>query len=427
VVVVLGAHQARADPKRDKPDYDGRGNPDADAETWVRWIPRVLLWPPYAVNEYVLRRPIGALVTIADRHHWVGAFAGDATHESRTHVVPIARFDHGELPAVGAEISLARAWRDDDTAYAGATTWGTREYAAAARDRVTYDRGAGSIELRAGYARAVDNAFFGIGPAARARDASRFGLARGGAGFDYARRLEPGLALSLESGVEHVAFVGGACCDEPSLADQVARGTLPAPPGYGDPYTFAHERAELAIGDRAAAGEGGGPWLHVYGGARSRLDRSATWLRYGARAGAAIDLDGHHRVLAVLAGVDLVDPLQADAVAFTELASPADELMPAFIPGWMLGRSAAAAQLAYSWPIWVVLDARVRFALGNAFDAHFADFALGALRASADFSIVVNASHAHPIELVIGAGSDPLDDGVHVAAVRVVVGTRRAL
>ncbi|HUJ57554.1 MAG TPA: hypothetical protein VLX92_03665 [Kofleriaceae bacterium] len=420
VLVALAARAALADPKREKPDYDGRGNPDAHAGSWVLWIPRVLLWPPYAVDEYLLRRPLGALVTTAERSGWIGALASAATHTGRTHVVPIARFDRGERPAVGADVSVHGTWRDDDVASVGATTWGVDQYAAEVRDRLAYDRGAASLELRAGYARSIDNAFFGLGPDAHV--ASRFGLARGGAGLGYARRLAPALELAAESGVEHVAFVGGSCCDDPSLADQIARGALAAPPGYGDAYALAHQRAELAVGDPQALGAS----LRLYGDARFRLDRAGVWVRYGLRARGAIDLDGHHRVLAILAGIDLVDPLQHEAVAFTELASPADELMPAFIPGWMLGRSAAAAQLAYRWPIWVYLDARLRIALGNAFDAHLDDFALGELRASADFSLVVTASHAHPIELVIGAGSDPLDDGVHVATVRVLVGTSTA-
>ena len=59
-LVGLAAGVAVASPKRVKPDYDGRGNPDAKAGSWVLWIPRVMMSPLYLVNEYVLRRPLGA-------------------------------------------------------------------------------------------------------------------------------------------------------------------------------------------------------------------------------------------------------------------------------------------------------------------------------------------------------------------------------
>ena len=50
---------ARADPKRPVPDYDGRGNPDSDGDSWELWIPRVMLSPVYVAHEYLIRRPIG--------------------------------------------------------------------------------------------------------------------------------------------------------------------------------------------------------------------------------------------------------------------------------------------------------------------------------------------------------------------------------
>src|SRR5512140_1027513 len=59
-----------SDPKRAVPDYDGRGNPDADGGHWALWIPRVLLAPVYVAHEYLIRRPVGAFVTHAERAHW---------------------------------------------------------------------------------------------------------------------------------------------------------------------------------------------------------------------------------------------------------------------------------------------------------------------------------------------------------------------
>ena len=59
-LVIIVTSTVRADPKREVPDYDGRGNVDAKADRWL-WIPRIALLPLYVVNESLLRRPVGTL------------------------------------------------------------------------------------------------------------------------------------------------------------------------------------------------------------------------------------------------------------------------------------------------------------------------------------------------------------------------------
>ena len=63
---------AQADPeKRPVPDYDGRGNVDAHPARRWSWIPRIVLFPAYIVEEYALRRPIGWVVSKAERDRWL--------------------------------------------------------------------------------------------------------------------------------------------------------------------------------------------------------------------------------------------------------------------------------------------------------------------------------------------------------------------
>ena len=83
------------DPKRDAPDYDGRGNPDADSGSWVLWIPRVVLFPFYVVYEYGIRKPVGAFVTRAERDHWADTIEGLFTFgpEGNNVIYPTALFD----------------------------------------------------------------------------------------------------------------------------------------------------------------------------------------------------------------------------------------------------------------------------------------------------------------------------------------------
>jgi hypothetical protein len=53
--------------KRTMPDYDGRGPRPTTAGEVALWGPRVLLSPLYFVSEWLIRRPLGAAITAAER------------------------------------------------------------------------------------------------------------------------------------------------------------------------------------------------------------------------------------------------------------------------------------------------------------------------------------------------------------------------
>jgi AAA family ATP:ADP antiporter len=70
LLAVTVAGQARSAPaKRDLPDYDGRGGEPTTPEDVAVWVPRRALAPAYLVMEYGVRRPVGALITGAERAH----------------------------------------------------------------------------------------------------------------------------------------------------------------------------------------------------------------------------------------------------------------------------------------------------------------------------------------------------------------------
>jgi hypothetical protein len=60
-------------PKRTVPDYDGREDPPATAGEVALWVPRVVLFPLYLTSEYLIRRPIGWLISTAERNNWAPA------------------------------------------------------------------------------------------------------------------------------------------------------------------------------------------------------------------------------------------------------------------------------------------------------------------------------------------------------------------
>ncbi len=103
----LGSPSSRADePKRAVPDYDGRGPPPTTPGDVALWVPRVALFPLYVTSEFVIRRPLGALIVAAERSNvprWLyDFFAFGPAHKSG--FAPIAMIDFGFNPSVGVYV-----------------------------------------------------------------------------------------------------------------------------------------------------------------------------------------------------------------------------------------------------------------------------------------------------------------------------------
>jgi hypothetical protein len=99
--------------------------------------------------------------------------------------------------------------------------------------------------------------------------------------------------------------------------------------------------------------------------------------------------------------------------------------MPGFLPEWLTGRSIAAAQLGYSWPVWLGVDARTRVTAGNAFGGHLDGFAPRRLRLSGDVGLTTSNDPDNGLELLVGLGTETFEQGASVTSVRVTLGLRR--
>jgi hypothetical protein len=426
-VLVASCGAAHADPKRDVPDYDGRGNLDADADSWALWIPRIVLSPLYVVNEYVLRRPLGALVSHAERERWADTAIRIFTFGGEGHslIVPTALYDFGLLPCVGFYYADDQLFAPGNELRVHAATWGARWINATAADRYALDQ-EDRVQARFEFKRSEDNLFVGIGPGATRDAESRYGLERVEGSVGYRRKLAGASQLDVESGVHRISFVEGECCSDPSLDTQIADGRVMAPPGYREPYTAAYARVELTLDSRRAQPDpGGGAFLHLQGRPSFDLHDARSWLVYGGAAGAAVDLSGHRRTLRAQVAASFVDSTSGGAIPFTEYPVLGGDAMAGFINGWMTGRSTAVGELAYTWPAWLWLDAQTRLAVGNAFGERLDGFAPHKLRMSADFGFTTSTAHDQGFELVLGLGTETFEQGAHVTSVRVSLGSRR--
>ena len=67
IVMQLSGQAIAGTPDRELPDYDGRGGPPSPPGKALLWVPRVVLFPLYLTSEYVIRRPLGWLISGAER------------------------------------------------------------------------------------------------------------------------------------------------------------------------------------------------------------------------------------------------------------------------------------------------------------------------------------------------------------------------
>jgi hypothetical protein len=427
VFALLASTSARADSeKRPVPDYDGRGNTDAQVHRKWSWIPRVLLWPAFAVNEYVLRRPLGWLVTTAERDRWldtaVDAFSFGPRHDIL--LFPIVEYEWGFRTNAGFYYPGDNLFTRDNSIRIEAATGGVDYWSVTALDRYALDART-SVSTRFDFKRHSDILFFGLGPRVSDATRSRYGIQQLDLHTSLKQQRFGESWLELSAGARTVKYRNADCCGTDLTLDQrIANGTLATPPGYKVPYNVMYERAQIFLDSRPPRpAPGTGVYLRLNERYDFDISNDRGWIEYGGAVGGALDLDDQQRTLRLQAAVDFVDPI-AGETPFNELAGLGSDLMPGFVGGWMLGRSTFATQLAYTWPITVWFDGEARASAGNAFDEHLQGLAPGLLRLSGDFGLTTSGQRDQGLEIVIGAGTEPIGDGFHITSVRLAIGSR---
>jgi hypothetical protein len=428
VFALAAAGVAHADSaKRDVPDYDGRGNPEAEVHRRGSWIPRVLLWPIYALNEYVIRRPLGWVITHAEQQRWLEIAYGIVTfgmRDERLLVIPIVEFEWGFRTNVGVFVASDNVLLRGSSLRAEAATGGWSYWSAGISERYRIDDRS-SVAVKLGFHRRADLTFYGIGPDVTDATRARYGLQQLDTHASYQYKPFGESRLVVSSGARWVHYrPGDPLYGDETLDQRIADGTLASPPGYPTPYTVLYARVDATLDSRAPRpAPGTGLFLRMH----SRLDldvaNDRSWVEYGSEVGAAYDVTGHQRTLTLLGAVDFVEPIEG-TTPFNELATLGPDLMPGFVGGWMIGRSTIAAQLAYTWPAAAPLDGELRVAIGNAFDSHLSGVAFDQLRGSFDFGLTSTDRRDSGFEVIFGLGTEPFGMGGHVTSVRLAIAGR---
>ena len=373
------------------------------------WIPRVLLAPLYLVNEYLLRRPLAFALRRANA---LASTRDETTRGDPANVVlaPTFLYDRGVLPEAGLYYASDRWLVRGNQVRSHVATWGPRATDAVIRDRYFLDSD-DALQARVAVSRHRDELYQG----------TRYGSDRAGLDLAYRRKLVADGWLELGGGVHRVAFLSGSCCDDPSLDQAIANGLLAPPSGYRDDYTTVTARAAFAIDTR---GERPQPASGVKLAVHADLDHAqlGSWASYGGLVAGTVDLSGTERLLTLQLAVEIVD---GDDAPFTAYPLATADVMPGFAPGDLIGPSFAAAQLAYEWPIGAWLDARLRFAIGNAFGRELAGLSPSNLRLAGDAGLVVAHFRDMSLEVLGGVGTRTIGRGEDITNVQITVGTRR--
>lgn len=422
---------AKSEEPRPKPNYDGRagaGQPTTAGDVAL-WVPRVVLFPAYVVSEYVIRRPLGAAITAAEKARvptiLYDFFAFGPDHKAG--VVPIAFIEFGFLPSVG----VYAFW--DDAGFKGhslrlrGSTWGPEWLGASVTDRIQINQDS-SLTLNGTFIHRPDFAYFGEGPNSRQEDLSRYGADIADMRAVWRVGLWRSSALETSVGYRGLTFRPGNYSNDPSLPVRAASGAFAIPDGYEHGYNAPFHKTTLTLDTRPEhALSETGLRLSLDGEQGADLSRASGsgWRRYGGTLGGFLDLGDRGRILSLSFATEMADPTGPYGVPFTELAQlGGNDKMPGFRPGRLYGRSSAVATLRYSWPIWIWLDGSLQAAVGNVFGEHLSGASVSSSRFSGAVGIESRGSKDSVFQLLFGMGTEPFDNGAKLNSFRVVAGAR---
>ncbi|MBW2522569.1 MAG: hypothetical protein JRI23_00270 [Deltaproteobacteria bacterium] len=440
------------DDKREVPDYDGRGGDPVDAADVALWVPRIVFSPVYVVSEYVIRWPLGKLVTAAEKNDLPALMVDFFTFgpEKKAGIVPTALIDFGLRSSIGFYFFWDDYIADGQDFRLRAATGGSHWFLVNAAHRTWIDEPQDtSAEARFEYSRRPDWEYHGLGPTAPDEAESEYEAQRIEGGVRFRSRYWRTSSVETYLAVRDVRFWESGDLDDGDvhIGNRVAQGFYPYPPGWDDGYTIFLQRAEASLDTRELrdthVGDGSdfvsppgtGLRLALRGqlaeGLRAtpRLTYNGPdrhyFVTYGGTLGGFLDLNQKQRVIGLSAIVDFADPLvDGSEIPFTELASLGGARpLRGFLERRLLGRSAVAWRFEYRWPVWVWLDGAAHYTVGNVFGKHLEGFEAGLLRQSFGLGIRSIAARDHAFEVLLAFGTKPFDEGGTVDNVRFVLGT----
>jgi hypothetical protein len=392
----------------------------------------------YFVTEYLIREPLGAAITWAERSNvpkiLYDFFAFGPDHKAG--VVPIAFVDFGFNPSVG----LYGFWND-----AGAkghdlaghfSFWPGAWLGGSLVDRITFHK-KDKFALKFIGVERPDHVFYGIGPDSLGSARSRYGQTRLEGDASVSFGLWRASAVEAGVGVRSSNFFDGHYHHDPGIIEAVDAGTFSLPDGFAKGYTAVTSDLLVALDSRQpfpASGSGVRLEAQAEQGSDVRQDPGSGWIHYAASAGGYWDVNGHRRILSLEATAMFSDPLGPRPVPFTELVTLGGDVptpgnfpatMQGFYQGRLVGRSGSVGTLRYQWPLAPWISGTLQAAVGNVFGEHLEGFDAKQLRFSGAMGIQSDGSPDSNFDMIVGFATETFEHGAQVDSVRFAVGFSR--
>lgn len=418
-------------PKRAVPDYDGTGQaPEAPGGPAV-WAPRIVLLPLYLVQEYMARRPLGAIVSWAERDEIPRKVYDFFTYEEPSHQLgfaPVGFLEFGFAPSIGLYAFAKDALVVGHSMRVHVETWPVGSsvdwLAGSFTDTLKLDPDH-VLTVRVASMKRPDMMFYGVGPSTLQSNLSRYAIDKVDAKAQAQATVGSSSSLTATAGVRKVSTHDGHLYGDPSLTQEARTGAFDVPNGFLRTELAPYGRVDAVLDTRARGDHGTGLRTELHGEALRDVAHATSWsaLRYGAAVSGVWDVNHHGRVLGLTVATLFADPLTRDALPFTELVSlGGDNPMPGYFAGRLLDRSATVATLQYDWPIAPYLAGTLQASTGNVFGLHLSEMRPGLLRVGLAMGLATKGILDPPVELLVGAGSETADHGLQIDTVRLAVG-----
>ncbi|MGA3121021.1 MAG: hypothetical protein ABSF69_09660 [Polyangiaceae bacterium] len=438
VAVPSSAPAPPPSPKRPLPDYNGLGRRPTTPGEVVLWIPRILLSPLYLTTEWVIRRPLGAAASAAERADLptilYNFFAFGPDHKAG--IVPIAFVDFGFNPSVGVYGFWDDAFFKGDDLRVHVSFWTDDWIGASLAQRIRFHK-KDSVQLKLLGVRRPDHVFYGIGPSTLESAQSRYAEDKLDFGVLFNFSMWRSSKIDAGAGVRSASFRDGHYGRDPGILQEAAAGVFPLPTGFANGYTAEYNDVLVALDSRRpypADGSGVRIEAQAEQGSDVRQSPASGWIHTAGGAGAFWDVNGSRRVVSLSMLTMFSDPLGSRPVPFTELVTVGGDIaspgafpapMPGFFPGRLVDRSAAVATLRYKWPIGPWIDGSLQGAVGNVFGEHLEGFETRLLRFSGAFGIESDSSPDSSFEFIVGFGTETFDHGGQIDSLRLALGITR--
>ncbi len=417
-------------PKRQVPDYDGRGPDPSNTDGAGVWTARVLLSPLWLTSEFLLRRPLGAIVTAAEKaelpEKLYNFFAYGNDH--KIGFFPIALVEFGFNPSVGVYLFVDDAVVKHNGLRLHAEMWPLDWFFGSFTDTYAFDPKR-SLKFRVVGMHRPDQTFYGLGPSTLQSFQSRFAENLFDASATFEQHMWRSSMVAGGVGVRKVETYDGHYGDDPDVSHEAATGHIAKPYGFDREYVAPYSTLSIKLDThRPDVRNGSGFAFEGFAeqGTDVHISPASGWLRYEATAGVTIDLNDHARLLGLKVGAIFADPTGNAPVPFTELVMlGGDRWMYGYFPGRLRGRSAAVARLSYSWPIAPKIEATMHASVGNVFGEHLQDFSPKLLRFSGALGIAAAVGDA-PLEVLAGFGTETFERGAPIDSFRLMIGVPRS-